>query len=172
MENSPQPRGRFARFSIRELLLATVAIAAVVAVFVQRRPFDQHAMLQSFDPRAVIQKTCGDLGLVADVPASSHSSGVVFDGGYHVEAESDLAKPSYTDIKTKLMPELRKRIEQQIEDDGGEIVGHSTGGSEDQSELARFSFEYRRGRVRGITRAYVFEDPSGTSKLLVLLDEY
>ncbi|WP_442483489.1 hypothetical protein [Aeoliella sp. SH292] len=160
------------RFTIRELLIATVAVAALVALFVQRRPFDDHTMLQSFEPHQMLTKVCNDLGIPYAMASSGHSSGVVFDGGYRIEAEIDLSKPTYDDVRTKLMPELMKRFKRAIEEDGATIVGEGKNGSPKFDEISHFSFEYRRGPVRGITRAYTFENPDGTPKVFILMDEF
>lgn len=160
------------RFTIRELLIGTVAVAALVALFVQRRPFDDHTMLQTFEPNNALAKACNDLGIPFDMASSSHSSGVVFDGGYQIEAETDLRKPSYAEVRTKLMPELMERVKRAIEDGGATIVGEGKSGSPKFDEITHFKFQYRRGPVRGTTRAYSFENPDGTAKVFILMDEY
>lgn len=170
MENSPQSRGRFARFSIRELLLATVAIAAMVAVFVQRRPFDQHAMLQSFDPKRWVLKTCQDLELPASIPSSGTSSGSS-PGGYYIEADLYLQQLSYEDTTRKLMPELQQRMGKLIDEQGGEDRGRSVTGSRENG-MSRFSFHYQRAGIRGIVRFFAMQNPDGSPRLLMLLDEY
>jgi hypothetical protein len=160
------------RFTIRELLLATVAVAAVAALYVKKVPLDDHAMLQAFEPNRVLTKVCNDLGIRYEMASSAHSSSVVFDGGYRTEAEIDLREPTYDDVRKKLMPELMRRFKHAIEEDGATIVGEGKSGSPNFQEISRFKFEYRRGPVRGITRAYTFENPDGTPKVFIMMDEF
>jgi hypothetical protein len=160
------------RFTIRELLIATVAVAAIAALYVKKLPLDDHTMLQSFEPNSALVKLCNDLGIPYEMASSGHSSGVVFDGGYRIESEIDLRKPTYDEVRKKLMPELMNRFKRAIEEDGATIVGEGKSGSPKFDEISRFKFEYRRGPVRGITRAYTFENPDGTPKLFILMDEF
>lgn len=172
MENTPKPTGWLPRFTLRELLLATVAIAAVVALFVQRRPFDQHAMLQSLDPHALVTQICSEQGIELQNTSSQHASGVVFGGGYYLESDTEFSELSFADAKTKVMPKVLANLREAIESDGGDITGHGVAGSDDQSEVTSFWFQYRRGPIRGVSRGYVFELPSGGSRILILMDEY
>ena len=159
------------RFSSREMLLATVAVAAVVALFIQRRPFDTHAMLDSFDFRKSVRDACRDLGLAAQM-ASSSSGGSGMEGGYYVESTVRLKQLSLEDAERQLMPELQRRFESLLARDAGTIHSRGQGGSENFQRLERFSFGYHRGTIRGFVRCYLFPDRNDSLRLLITMNEY
>ncbi|WP_425396243.1 hypothetical protein [Aeoliella sp.] len=172
MDKEPKTHRWLPRFTIRELLLAMVAVGAVVALFAQRQPFGRHKMLQSLDPYSTVVKICSDVGVKVQNTSSQQASGVVFGGGYCVESDSEYSELGYADATTKVMPKLLGHIRDAIESDDGEIVGSGISGSTDESVVSRFSLQYRRGQIRGVARAYAFELPEGGTRILVLMDEY
>ena len=165
------------QFSIRELLIAMVAVAAVVALFVNNRPYGQTAFMDSFNPRAELQAICQAKGVSFNSPGASEGSGSIAGGGYQSQASFSLSSPSVDDLEIQVMPEWYSRIDARLRELRCDVVGESRGGemipgTRDFKRVSEFSFRYRQGKTMGVLRVYVLPDKQELSRVLVLLDEY
>lgn len=166
---TPQP-ARF-RFSIRELLLAMVAVSAVVALFVKNRPYSPTEFIQQFDERAIVQAICKDKNIKCDIGGSSSSEGAI-PGGSHRTASLYFRQPPPIEFESIVMPAMLARVESLLEDLGCEIDGRSKGGTTDFKQLQEFGFRYRQGNVRGVLRVYAIPYPENQVRLMVWIDEH
>jgi len=175
MDSSPPARRRF-QFSLRELLIATVAIAAVAALFVKNRPYQPTPFLQNFDGRALLTALGKENGLAAE-PISYAGGNSLGPGRQTLEQEFVYHRVTAQQLREKVMPAFRARVEMLLDKSGCEIEGRGASGKlEDASQrwakVREFSFDYRYGETRGVFRAYVFESPTLNTEVLVLVDEW
>ena len=172
-----EQKSGFWQFSLREIVLATTAIAAIIAVLISNRPRQTSVIGQQFAPATILTQILKDenlQGRTFESSSGSSSSPVELSKDFQI----DLRDVSATDAKTKVMLAFREDVRELIEQNGYEIVGRSRGGSRDNKNqwtaLNSFSFRYKGQRIRGHVRVFTSfkggddEDPT----LLIFLDEY
>lgn len=175
MDSRTPPR-RWFRFSLRELLIATVAIAAVAALFVKNRPYQPTPFLQNFDARALLTTLGKENGLAVE-PIAYAGGNSLGPGRQTLEQELVYHRVTAEELRGSVMPAFRARVEKLLGSSGCEIEGRGASGkledaSQRWSKVREFSFDYRYGETRGVFRAYVFESPTGNTEVLVLIDEW
>ena len=175
MSDSASPK-KWWQFSLRELLILMVAVAAVVALFVQNRPRRPTSFYDNFNPQAELESIGSSQSLPVDISGSSQNSG----GGPNsaqLEASFYLRSPSLDELQSKIMTEWRSRIFAKLQQQGCDPVGNSQSGkrdrgSEEFDSLSSFGLRYRKGATRGILRIYALRQSESQSRVLVLLDEF
>lgn len=157
----------FWQFSVREMLLILTAIAAILAVFVNNRPYSPTAFITTFDEQALLTKVCADLGLPIEFGGTS--PGIFRPTTNYGEWESSLLVnlPDITTFRARVMPEFRNRVESILKKAGASIEGHSVGGN-----VQEFDYRYRIGRIRGRFRLYSLQYSENQLRLLILIDEW
>lgn len=175
--NPTQPSRPWLQFSIREVLIAMVAVGAVAALFVKNRPYGQSSFLNKFDAAAQMKQICTDKKVPVDVGAASYGSGTVFGGGYQVEADMSLRAPTLDEFEQQVMPEWYQRVQSQLDAEGCEVLGESRGGetipgTNKFRRVSQFGYRYRQGTAHGVLRVYALPYPEGQVRVLVLLDEH
>jgi hypothetical protein len=177
--SSPPPRGWY-QFSLREILLATVAISAVLTIVVKHRPFAPTDFFDELNEGHVLNVVAKRLNLGLATPASS---GSISRGGprAHRSFEHTIGTPDYSTVCQQLMPPLHDDIEKLILDSGCKIDGRSTTGVRTTNwrqgdplykELTEFSFDYWSGNVRGKIKVWALERPDGNTRLRIETDEW
>jgi hypothetical protein len=184
--SSTAPPRRWYQFSLREILLATVALSAVLALIVNNPPFAPTDFFESFDAGQLINRLNSQhkLGL-----ASASTSGSTFraDGRSNRSFEYSTPTPDDNTICQQLMPSLYDEIKQQLADTGCRIEGRSIEGIphgqlrspstlDDQrdayDQIREFSFTYQSGAVRGKIQVWALEGPKGETRLRIETDEW
>jgi hypothetical protein len=135
------------QFSLREVMILTIAVAAVLALAVQSRPFHQTEFFDSFNETLLFQTVCARLNLPAEIPASGggHSVGsnkAVRDYQLHINAPP-------TKDAGRVVAELRKEVEALLNRQGCDIHGRGTVGEPENNQLSAFQFDYVRGSTEG-----------------------
>jgi len=138
-----------ARFSLREMILATTAVAGLFAAFYVHRPFRPTAFVTSFRPQTVL-----DPLVKAKHPegVNSNSGGGTLNLGNAAEMDYDLLYAVTTPPAAELLQGLKAEVRKAIEGEGCEITGWSTG------ELS-FGFYYERSATMGFVKASAEELP-------------
>ena len=162
---------RFYQFSLREMLIAVVAIGAVAALFVKNRPYAPTAFITALDERAMLEEVCDDSGILLHIGSMSRSYGMHGGGGQYRETSLVINEPARRQFQKSVLPDFRNRIEKVLQDSGCTIESRSQGGP-DQTELQEFSFKYRFGTGRGVVRAYSLERSDPGLRLLIVADEW
>lgn len=170
MEDNVPQSNRF-RFSIRELLIAMVAVSAVVALFMKNRPYSPTQFIQQFDGRVMVQAICKDKKISCDIGGSSSGAGAI-PGGSHRTASLYFGQPPPQEFESVVMPALLARIEGLLEESGCKIDDRSKGGTTNYEKLQQFGFRYHQGNVRGVLRIYAIPYPEDQVRLLILIDEH
>lgn len=164
-------RSRF-RFSLREAMIAIVAICAVVALFMKSRPHSPTDFLLTIDERTLITQSCRAANLALQFGGTSVGVRGASNGGSSRESSLMLQSPPIEAFEAQVMPELQKRTEQLLRKAGCEIMDHAQGGTKEFERLQQFSFRYRQGVTRGVVRVFSFEYPSGEVRVMFLIDEW
>lgn len=161
----------WARFSLREILIAVVAICALLALYMSRTGSVPTPFLASLDVDVLLEAIYADEGLGFFAYSGSGGSGASRD---HASRESVITvKPqSAAEFQSRAMPEFLERVESELRSSGCRITGRGKSGSEGYAELHSFAFRYARGRVRGVFRAHSVPRDEGRIELLVFVDEW
>ena len=176
--NPYEQKSSFWRFSVREILLTTTAIAAIIALLISNRPRQTSAMAQQFDPATILTQILKDENLQGRTHESSSgscSSPIELSKDFQI----DLRDVSVTDVRSKVMLAFREDVRELIEQNGYKINGRSSSGIRDNGKqqwtaLNSFSFKYKGQRIRGHLRVFTsftggdYDYPT----LIIFLDEY
>jgi hypothetical protein len=136
------------RFSIRELLLLTTTVAALVAVFLawyrDSQPFARSLLSQEFGSGAHIR--------AAAAPLSSQPVLINGGGGGGGDGHTHTIEYGYSivlprDVRGQFMTRLHSDAQQMLSKDQKGCRGSSTGGGDDLSD---FSYSYHGGPSRGV----------------------
>lgn len=141
---------RFMQFSVREVLLAIVAIAAILALIVSHLPYSPSAFITNLNEEAILEKVCSDL----KIPLVSEGNG----GGHSRDTDSiqresllTFTDPDVIEFYSSIMPALHDHIEKLLLDQGASIHERSLVG-----RLKSFGFGYQLGNSHGEIRVYCF----------------
>jgi hypothetical protein len=127
------------RFSLRELLLAMTAVAALLALAVKSYPSPPTTFFRQFDSQASLQTLCNDLGI--DMPSVRMSAGSSLGPGggrRHWHVWSCQKQHPFAEISL----EFAKRVKAEIVRHGCKITGSSLGSTS-------FGYSYQRGGTKG-----------------------
>lgn len=173
-------RRRWYQFSLREILLATVAISAVLANIVNYRSFAPTEFFEKFDEHRMLR----DLNRKHRLGISiSSNDGATFRGDRQSfrSYRCSISPSDYRKTCRQLMPQLHAAVEQLLADTDCQIYGHTTQGtlltytrpSEPRyQEITEFSFNYKSGNVRGKIKVSALEGPDGETQLRIETDEW
>ena len=162
------------RFSLREILLATAAVATFVALFQQHFEGQPTKFVRTLDVIKLIkqvgkqqQLTLGQLRGKGGQSRSfsDHAAVLVANRSFYY-----LADPN--DLYTKIMPALRAEILDRLAEEGCAQDGEGTTGRKQMTELTRWEVSYKRGRLRGKFRAYTSFTKEGNPELCIMIDEW
>ena len=169
------PTKKWWQFSLREIVLATVAIAAVIALVMQKPPRKTSLMAQQFDPVTALRRIVKDKNL----PGKAFKIGG--NGGRSNSAarltfEISLAGVPDSDVKVVLMPTFMKEIHNAITSGGFSIKSKSQTGNkhkdtQEWENVSGFSFGYKSSTTVGMVRAYTCYEKRGDPMLIITLDE-
>ena len=170
------PTKKWWQFSMREIVLATVAIAAIIALMMQKpQPRKTSLMAQQFDPVTALKRIVKDENL----PGKAFKIGG--NGGRSNSAarsafEISLAGVPDSDVKDILMPTLMKEIHNAITSEGLSFEFKDQAGSENEdtqewTNVSGFSFGYKSPTIVGMVRVYTCYDKRGDPMLIITLDE-
>lgn len=163
------------QFSLREIVLVTAAIAAIIAITIQNRPRQTSQMARQLQPEIILAQ------IIKDKNLSGKAFKVAGNGSSSNRQVSHysrirLSGVSDSDVREEVMPELRKRIHDAIVDEGYKIVGRGLSGGRDEAKewksIAHFRFGYEGLKVKGQVRAITVFDKKGTPDLIIVLDEF
>ena len=129
--NPYEQKSSFWRFSVREILLATTAIAAIIALLISNRPRQTSVIGQQFDPATILTQILKDENLQGRTLQSGSGSSLS-EEELSKDFQIDLRDVSATDTKTKVMLAFREDVRELIEQSGYEINGRSSSGSRDK----------------------------------------
>jgi len=152
-----------------------VAIAAIITVVMQNRPRLTSSLASQFDPKLMLNQTIKDHNLPGRA-YRSHGRGGSSMETVHRDIEVKLRDVSEADVKSVLMPALRKQIGEAIRVAGFGIEGSGVSGSkglgDEWSSIKNFAYHYGSMRTRGHLRVHTTFASDGTPMLIITLDEY
>lgn len=175
MTLSPAKKSRF-NFTLRESLLAMVAIGALLALAVnsyeKSQPFVPTALFESLDTakaKSIVAAIARQLEVeINQVGAGAGES----TGGNSANREIRLNVGMPSDAYSEVVGGLRTEIEKMLADDGCTIVS-SGGASEGKREnVTQFSFDYEKDNTRGHLFVHRVPTSSGTLILFILIHEF
>ena len=166
------PRRRWYQFSIREMLIATVAVAAMTALFVENRPYSPTIFLQNLDERSLLTQCCADLGVTLGSIVEEGVKNRVWGGHGNHNATLTISEPDIDVLQTEVMQALRSSVEELLADSNCVITGRTTVATTGDERLVEFHFRYHRGSVQGVIRVISLEQPEDESRLRFLTDEW
>ncbi len=132
------------QFTLRELLLASLAFLLLVALFATAWPSRTTPFFDTFSHKNALATVCGRLQLNLKSPGGGE--GVSRVGKTAVRnLEIEVASPKASEVG-RVMAELRREIESLLKKSGCQIHGRESGCS---SSGDHFSFEYDKGGTTG-----------------------
>jgi hypothetical protein len=172
MDQPSPPRRSLWRFSLRELLLLMLAIAAFLgwgrAIYQQRaKPFSRTPFLLEFKLHRELMAIREELK-DNDFRWQPGSIGVGSSDGEGTESASHYAFALKPANRNALMTKLRERMHEKLLASGckSDGVGFGSGGTNPQ-----FHMRYERDNVRGSVRANLFEEGEQV-RLFVFFEEH
>lgn len=169
MENGVRRRSQF---SLREMLIATFAVAAVAALIATNRPYSPTTFFTTVDEKATLMLVCADLGETLEFGGTIQGRGGTDAGGGQRESSLMINVPNSHRFRTTVMPEFQRRIEKMLEQSGCSIELRSEGKNTSLRELQEFGFGYRAGATRGMIRVFSLAHREDQTRLLILVDEH
>ncbi len=170
IENSSQPvkRGRW-RFTLRELLLAIVALSAIFALIAQSRRFSQTPFFDSFDGNQALTDACRKLSLAYDPGAQGRSTSLHTRAAVRsLDIEIRSPPPSKSG---QVITGLRREIESALTKHDCHIYGRGWSGDLDLSDIDDFHFDYTRGSTHGDIYVSSFAGSGKSWKITILIHE-
>ena len=172
-ENAPTRKWQF---SLREIIIATAAIAAIIAIVMQNRPRKVSIMAQQFNPSAILTQVITDKGLQGKVIRRGGGGRGGSQSSLNFVSMIQLRDVSDSDVTEILMPALLDEIRTAIIDEGYSITKQSKAGAMDEvteewKSISNFGFGYRGSRIFGQLRVFTCYDSEGVSRLIITLDE-
>jgi hypothetical protein len=134
-------------FSLREMILATTAVAGLAAAFYTHRAFGPTAFVLSYDPRKALNPL---VKREHPVELSYSSGGGTLTHGNASEAEYELVYAVTKPDGQTLLDALKADVRKAFDGAGCEITGRSEG------ELC-FGFYYQKGATMGFMKAYALD---------------
>ena len=170
------PPNRKWQFSLREIVLATVAIAAIIALVMQNQPRKISSLAQQFDPRASLNRIIKDNNLPGQLLGVGGTGGGSSDSMITWAEKVRLSGVPISDIKGVVMPALRDEIKTAISSEGFGFKSSSVRGSKDKKtkewdQVSYFSFGYEGLSISGRLRVFSTFHRSGDPMLIIFLDE-
>ena len=174
--SAEEPTTRAWQFSLREIVLATVALAAVLAVVMQNQPRRISSMARQFDPPAAVTRIMKDNSLPGQAFKAAGSGGGKSDSMVRLNFKIMLRGVPISDVKGVLMPALMDEIQTAITAEGYSIKSSGKSGNRNKvtqewDELSSFSFGYAGLKISGLLRVFTCYDRSGDPMLIITLDE-
>ena len=169
------PVGKW-QFSLREIVLATVAIAAIIALVMQNQPRKISLMAQQFDPHASLNRIIKDNNLPGQLLGVGGTGGGGTDSMFTWAEKIRLNDVPISDVKSVVMPALRDEMKTAITGEGYGFKSSSVRGSENKKtkewdKVSYFSFGYEGLRVSGRLHVFSTYHRSGDPMLIIFLDE-
>jgi hypothetical protein len=136
------------RFSIRELLLLTAAVAAFLAwaglLFQRSRPFARTTIPDKVCSHEVMRTICKSIGH----DPNSHSTGGGGSSNTHaVNRSYDCQIDLPAELRDRFMVAYQQHVRAVLDADADRVAGAGT--SRDGNGLRGFSFEYEKGATHG-----------------------
>jgi hypothetical protein len=158
------------RFTLREALLATVAICAVLALIRQSATFSATPFFENFDDRTTLDEACRKLNLSFRQSGRSASSG----GGGDDASKRFKIYVTIPDASEagQLVTELQSQVESQLLQHGCAIYGHGHSGNSSSNNVSDFHFKYRRGPTRGIIEVSSFVGSDKYWQIRIYMQEF
>ena len=173
MEESPynNPIPVRLRFSLREILLAMVAICALVALYVGPVRSIPTPFLSGLDVDGALEAIYRDEEL--GFPAKSVGTSEGFSDLYAQQFSSlTLESPTQLEVRARILPRLHDEIETDLNAAGCEIIGRGKIIVNNREELQGFTFRYSHGDTRGVFRAHTVPIEDDRTRLLIFVDEF
>ena len=164
---SPSPR-KWYQFSLREILLAMVAVCAVASHFVNK-PEEPPIVpaLAPADAKKAVKSVCEEANLLVIESPGTFTSTI--GGDWNSEHIFEIRGTSLSEFRQNLMPKIEGRLNSAIS-----LTSNSrmTGLGGKPGILSDFRIEYAFGATSGVVRVYTFDRPDGSIQLLLILDEW
>lgn len=159
-----------ARFSLREILLAMTAVAALLALAMESGSwFGPTPFFEQFNPFRDVRLAYADEGLELGViqgDRGAEREGRVSRQVFSFCVQSDALEPSHA------MQLFRKRIEQDLKASGAKITGERYTGRPGAERLERFCYFYEDHWRRGEIIAYLIPSNAGEFKVAGVVHEF
>jgi hypothetical protein len=158
------------RFSMREMLLAMTALAAILALAIQSRSwFGPTPFFDRFSPFQVARLALADEGVKVDTISGDRGTETVGRVSRLIFAFTiDAGEVS----PERAMNAFRARVEQEIQDSGGSITGQRYIGPSADDGLQRFCFLYEDHWREGEIIAYLVPGKPGEFKVTGMIHEF
>jgi hypothetical protein len=137
------------RFSLRELLLLTTAIAGLAAAFYTHRPYGPTSFIQSFRPQPAL------MAWVQSKQPTGLSYGAGGGGGLSIDTDAsqqwEMTYHTTAFTAAETLDELRRQVSQALARAGCEIRGRSSRAG------STFGFEYQANHAFGVVWALAYQ---------------
>ena len=164
------------KFTLRELLLAMVAIGALLALAVKSyekaQPFVPTGLFESLDTSKA-KTIVAAIGRQLEVEMDQIGAGEgESSGGNSASREIRLNIRMPSETFAEIVGGLQAEIEKMLVEDGCAIV--SSGGASEggKTNLTQFSFDYEKENTRGHVFVHRVPASSGTLNLYILIHEF
>ncbi|HEX5104397.1 MAG TPA: hypothetical protein VFV87_11330 [Pirellulaceae bacterium] len=142
------PRPSPWRFSIREIMLLTAAVAGFLAwanlAYQRSRPYRRTPIPDTVGRFDDIQRICTEIGhRASSLSSGGGGSGDPYTTTRTYECRIDLPKP----LRPEFMKRYRERLRAMLDKHAENVSGAGT--TSDGTGLRGFEYDYRQGRARG-----------------------
>lgn len=170
-----QPRSQNTRtspwqFSLREIIFAFIAMAAVFALISSQRPFQRTSFHVNFDVNKELATACETLGQTLSRGGGGGGGGSGSKYAYQ-DYQAKINSPG-SDSAGQVMHELMTQIEKSLTKSGCTINGRSRGGDPAKKSVNDFDFRYRYRNTRGFISVFsVKTEKNGPWRLIYVHHE-
>ncbi len=175
MNALPINTSRF-NFTLRESLLAMVAIGALLALAVKSyekaQPFVPTGLFESLDA-AKVKTIVAAIGRQLEVEMDQTGAGEgESSGGNSASREIRLNVRVPSETFAEIVVGLQAEIKKMLSEDGCRIVSSGGASAGGKTNLTQFSFDYEKENTRGHVFAHRVPTSSGTLNLYILIHEF
>ena len=150
--------------SIREILLAITAIAAVLAAVYNNLPHQPTKFNDGFSIEDAIESVAKDMNLPFEQSMGSGSSGGGTEG-IHEDKEFLISSPGESN-RNEVMTRLMEHIQSVASESGCQMSTVGTSGGGGERSINSFTLMYNQGRSFGVVRAHSFPAENGEWRLI------
>lgn len=158
------------RFSLREVVLAITAIAAVLGLIVSHRPFTPSSFHASLDVDHLLETLSKSLGTNHRVKFGEGDP-VRSPHGAHYHREIQITSPQ-TPHRHLVMVDLRVATEDSLSENGCTVHYRRFSYDPNTKQLESVSFRYRYDKMCGFIYARSLPETGGTWNLLIVGEEW
>ena len=160
------------QFSLREIIFATAAVTAFIAIATQNQPRKTSLMARQFSPSVMVDEIVKKKSLKGQVYAVGGGGAILSQSQISKSLRIEIDGLSELEIEGVLMPALLAEIKTTITGEGHSITHEGASGSNGElKKISDFRLGYDGFRLSGYLRVFAEYDREGNTILVVTLDE-